>query len=39
VLRSDNLSAATHDLRRSRGRALNRRYRELSATLHEIHSP
>jgi hypothetical protein len=25
VLRSDNLSAATHDLRRSRGRALNRR--------------
>ena len=29
VLRSDNLSAATHDLRRSRGRALNRRYREL----------
>jgi hypothetical protein len=29
VLRSDNLSAATHDLRRSRGRALNRRYRDL----------
>jgi hypothetical protein len=29
VLRSDNLSAATHDLRRRRGRALNRRYREL----------
>jgi hypothetical protein len=29
VLRSDNLSAATHDLRRSRGRALTRRYREL----------
>jgi hypothetical protein len=29
VLRSDNLSAATHDLRRSRGRALNRRYRAL----------
>ena len=29
VLRSDNLSAATHDLRRSRWRALNRRYREL----------
>ena len=29
VLRSDNLSAATHDLQRSRGRALTRRYREL----------
>ena len=29
VLRWDNLSAATHDLRRSRGRALNRRYRDL----------
>jgi transposase InsO family protein len=29
VLRSDNLSAATHDLRRSRGRALTPRYREL----------
>jgi Mu transposase, C-terminal domain len=29
VLRSDNLSAATHDLRRSRGRTLNRRYRDL----------
>jgi len=29
VLRSDNLSAATHDLRRSCGRALNRRYRDL----------
>src|SRR5271156_1288598 len=29
VLRSDNLSAATHDLRRSRGRALTRRYRDL----------
>ena|SRR5690242_17384810 len=29
VLRSDNLSAATHDLRRGRGRALNRRYRGL----------
>jgi hypothetical protein len=29
VLRSDNLSAATHDLRRHRGRALNRRYRDL----------
>jgi hypothetical protein len=29
VLRSDNLSAATHDLRRSRGRALTGRYREL----------
>jgi len=29
VLRSDNLSAATHDLRRNRGRALNRRYRDL----------
>jgi hypothetical protein len=29
VLRSDNLSAATHDLQRSRGRALNRRYRDL----------
>ena len=29
VLRSDNLSAATHDLRRSRGRTLTRRYRQL----------
>jgi transposase InsO family protein len=29
VVRSDNLSAATHDLRRSRGRALTRRYRQL----------
>jgi hypothetical protein len=29
VLRSDNLSAATHDLRRSRGRALTKRYRQL----------
>jgi hypothetical protein len=29
VLRSDNLSAATHDLQRSRGRATTRRYREL----------
>jgi hypothetical protein len=29
VLRSDNLSAATHDLGRNRGRALNRRYRDL----------
>jgi hypothetical protein len=29
VLRSDNLSAATYDLRRSRGRALTRCYREL----------
>lgn len=29
VLRSDNLSAATHNLRHSRGRTLNRRYRDL----------
>jgi transposase InsO family protein len=29
VLRSDNLSASHHDLRRSGGRALTRRYREL----------
>jgi hypothetical protein len=29
VVRSDNLSAATHDLRRSRGRALTKRYRQL----------
>lgn len=29
VLRSDNLSAATHDLRRSRGRALTKRYCQL----------
>jgi hypothetical protein len=29
VVRSDNLSAATHDLRRSRGRVLTRRYRQL----------